>query len=220
MANKKDPLGEKQICQHRNEYLKNVVKQFFYLGQIQAKAQRDLESVSEQDVQNIKFQVLGKSVDYLNRYIESTNHKNHPSDPMISHIDEDLVSFSDRVHIGTNETNWLRSKLRLDTTEISSIAGSIPGNFDMTSISNFQVSLRKFRSHLRSVDIHPSHLPSYLNTIELILVSATLVMEDGLKHYKKGSPFSVNSIKAGADLFVQQANRFLELAGIEEMIHL
>jgi hypothetical protein len=220
MANKNDALGEKQICQHRQEYLKNVVKQFFYLGQIQSKAQRDLTSVSEQDIQNLKFQVLDKCIDYLNRYVESKKHKSYPSDPMISHIDGDLISFSDRVHIGTNETNWLSSKLKLKETKISGIAESISGDFDMTSISNFQISLKKFRSHLRSVNIDCTHLPSYLNTIELILVSATLVMEDGLKHYKKGSSFSVNSIKAGADLFVQQANRFLELAGIQEMISL
>lgn len=220
MANKNDPLGEKQIRQRREQNLENVVKQFFYLGQIQAKARRDVTSVSDQDIQKIKFQVLDKCVDYLNQYIESKKHKNHPSDPMISHIDGDLTSFSDPVRIGTNETIWLGSKLKLKETKISGIADSISGSFDMTSVSNFQISLKKFRSHLRSVNIDCTHLPSYLNTIELILVGATLVMEDGLKHYKKGSPFSVNSIKAGADLFVQQANRFLDLAGIHEMISL
>ena len=220
MAKKNDALGEKQICQHRQEYLKNVVKQFFYLGQIQVKARRDVTSVNDQDLKDMKFKVLDKSVDYLNLYIESKKHKNYPSDPMISHINGDLTSFSDPVRIGTNETIWLGSKLKLKETEISGIADSISGDFNMTSVSNFQISLQTFRSHLRSLNIDRAYIISYLDTIELILVSATLVMEDGLKHYKGRLPFSVNSIKAGADLFVQQANRFLELADIEERISL
>lgn len=222
MANNKKNKGQgpKQICQHRQENLKYVTKQFHYLRNLMQRADRNLASVNERDINNIKFEILDNCLRHLEQYVDFQNHKNLPQDPMLSSIDQELISFRDRVHIGPNERNWLQRQLRLNQERINDLAAQVPSTFSMSPVTAFQKRLQEFRSYQRQVTISRTLLPSYLRTIEGILIGATLIMEDGIKYYNNQPEFSVNSIKAGAYIFVAEANDFLSLANISYTISL
>lgn len=222
MANNKKNKGQglKQICQHRQENLKYVTEQFHYLRNLMQRADRNLARVNEQDINKIKFEILDKCLRHLKQYIDFQNHKNLPQDPMLSSIDQKLISFEGQVHIGPNERNWLQSKLKLNEKRIDDLAAQVPSTFSMSPVTAFQKSLQKFQSCQQKATISHTLLPSYLRTIEGILIGATLIMEDGIKYYNNQPEFSVNSIKAGAYLFVTEANKFLSLVDSSDTISL
>lgn len=222
MANNKKNKGQgtKQICQHRQENLKYITTQFHYLCTFKQRADRNIARVDQQDINKIKFDILDNCLRHLKQYIDFQNHKNFPQDPMLSSIDKELISFRDRVHIGPNERNWLQRQLKLNQERINDLAAQVPSTFSMSPVTAFQKSLQEFRSYQKQATINHALLPSYLRTIEGILIGATLIMEDGIKYYNNQPEFSVNSIKAGAYLFVAEANNFLSLADISYTISL